>query len=85
MTEPTRRTWSGPDPQPAPHQPRELDHESDVPQGTSSGDPVVDAAITRLEELDALDLRQHPQAYEDIHDALRSALDGAHQPDPSRS
>ncbi len=41
-----------------------------------TGQPVVDAAVARLDELEGCELEHHAQVYDDIHRALGSVLDG---------
>jgi hypothetical protein len=40
----------------------------------STGDPRVDAALTRLDELDRLDVTEHAGVVDDIHRALQDTL-----------
>ena len=47
-------------------------HEAAEP--TSTGDPRVDAALTRLGELDRLNVTEHAGVVEEIHRALQDTL-----------
>lgn len=48
---------------------------SDVVEST--GHPRIDEALTRLDSLDDLDINDHPEQFDAIHQALREALASA--------
>ena len=61
--------------------PRRADEVADGPaesggpgEAASTGDPRVDAALTRLPELDRLDVTEHTPVIDDIHRALQDTL-----------
>ena len=47
------------------------------PAETLTGVPAVDAALARLEGLEERPVEEHPEVFEAVHGALRSALGGA--------
>jgi hypothetical protein len=49
----------------------------------STGDGEVDAALERLDELDARPVDEHAAVYEDIHRRLGAVLDGPADGQPS--
>lgn len=49
---------------------------SDVPR-ESTGVPRIDAALDRLDGLEALDINHHPDEFDTIHRVLRESLAGA--------
>lgn len=58
----------------------EAQHEAE--NVVSVGDPKVDAAVSRLRDLDKRDVDEHAAVYERAHEALRQALDDDSQPSP---
>lgn len=51
-----------------------------VPEPTdtdSTGNVRIDEALTRLEALDELDINDHPEQFDAIHQALRESLASA--------
>lgn len=51
--------------------------ESPEPDPVRTGVPEVDAALDVLADLHDTDVAQHPAAFEEAHERLRRALDGA--------
>lgn len=48
------------------------------PTGTeSTGNERIDEALTRLDALDELDINDHPEQFDAIHQALRESLASA--------
>lgn len=45
-----------------------------MPQVPHTGDPRVDDAGSRLADLDGLDLHEHADVFQDVHDRLRAVL-----------
>lgn len=43
----------------------------------STGNARIDEALTRLEALDGLDINDHPEQFDAIHQALRESLASA--------
>ncbi len=43
----------------------------------STGHPRIDEALTRLDALDELDINDHPEQFDAIHQALRESLASA--------
>ena len=43
----------------------------------STGNERIDEALTRLDALDALDINDHPEQFDAIHQALRESLASA--------
>lgn len=50
-----------------------------------TGHPEVDSALERLAALDDLGTERHRAAYENVHQDLRTVLDGLDRPDPAGS
>jgi hypothetical protein len=53
--------------------PEEASYES--PEPTHTGVPAVDEVLAAVDRLDTTPLEEHLPAFEQAHDALRSALD----------
>lgn len=56
------------------------DEATAVPEPTdtdSTGNVRIDEALTRLEALDELDINDHPEQFDAIHQALRESLASA--------
>lgn len=47
----------------------------------ATGDPRVDAALERLQELDQVPIEEHAEVFGDIHARLSAALGEAQAPD----
>ena len=45
-----------------------------LPPIPQTGDPRVDDAGARLADLNGLDLHEHPDVFQDVHDRLRAVL-----------
>ncbi|CAA9323331.1 MAG: hypothetical protein AVDCRST_MAG29-579 [uncultured Nocardioidaceae bacterium] len=61
----------------SPARPDEIESGDEASQPVEhTGVPAVDAALSRLETLSELPLREHPAVYEQVHADLRDALDG---------
>jgi hypothetical protein len=54
------------------------------PSSLSTGDAAVDAALTRLDELDESDLERHVEIYDDLQAALGAVLDGTASGSPTQ-
>lgn len=56
------------------------DEVTDVPEpieAASTGNVRIDEALTRLDALDELDINDHPEQFDAIHQALRESLASA--------
>lgn len=51
--------------------------EEPIAHPESTGHPRIDEALTRLDALDELDINDHPEQFEAIHQALRESLASA--------
>lgn len=51
--------------------------DDDVQQPATTGHPRIDEALTRLDSLDDLDINDHPEQFDAIHQALRESLASA--------
>lgn len=46
----------------------------------STGDPVIDEALVRLDSLDHRPVHEHPAEFEAVHRVLRDTLSGQRNP-----
>jgi hypothetical protein len=46
-----------------------------APEPPTSGDPRVDAALARLDELPGVPVTEHPRVFDDVHRRLEDVLD----------
>jgi hypothetical protein len=51
--------------------------DAQTPEVESTGHPRIDEALTRLDALDELDINDHPEQFDAIHQALRESLASA--------
>jgi hypothetical protein len=68
-------TAGGPaeEPGPEPDIPVDVPEETDEPR-SATGEPRVDAALARLDELEGLPVTEHRAVFEDVHRRLRDVL-----------
>jgi hypothetical protein len=59
------------------------DDDVSTDDGFSTGDPEVDTALDRLDELDAKPVDEHAAVYDDVHRRLGAVLGGSSDGSPS--